>query len=79
MKKIAYSKTAAKYLLRSPKAKAIRAAIQAFAAGEPVNAKAMKGTKGLIRIRIGNFRAIVEQDDETVTVLAIGPRGDVYK
>lgn len=37
--------------------------------------------KGLMKYRLGNFRIIysIEDDILVVTVVAIGPRGDVYK
>ncbi len=30
------------------------------------------------RLRIGDFRAVFDEDDATVLVVRIGPRGDVY-
>ncbi|MDI6760121.1 MAG: type II toxin-antitoxin system RelE/ParE family toxin [Candidatus Brocadiaceae bacterium] len=46
------------------------------------NTRALKGEfKGLHRLRIGNLRVIVgiNSDTRIVNVLAILPRGDIYK
>jgi len=59
-----------------------------------VNVKAMKGDwKGCLRIRIGSYRAIFQLADDPlsgseadsvdklllITVLVVGPRGNIYK
>jgi mRNA interferase RelE/StbE len=42
--------------------------------------KAMKGEyKGLLRIRIGDFRAVVQVNDGTVFVVEISHRKDAYR
>ncbi|HEY0120564.1 MAG TPA: cytotoxic translational repressor of toxin-antitoxin stability system [Rhizobium sp.] len=80
MKKIAYSNDALKTLSRmQPKRAAlIISKIDAFASGERVNVKKMQGSNRL-RIRVGDDRVIIEEETMTVTVIKIGPRGDVYK
>lgn len=44
---------------------------------EPLNGR----YKGLMKYRLGDFRIIYSIEDEVlvVTVVAIGPRGDIYK
>jgi mRNA interferase RelE/StbE len=32
-----------------------------------------------LRLRIGDFRVIFSETPETITVLDIGPRGDIYE
>lgn len=80
MKKIAYSKDAAKALrkMQPKRAAAIVAKVEAFARGEAVDLKKLQGSE-FYRIRVGQDRVIV--DDQTMLVLVIkaGPRGDIYK
>jgi len=47
----------------------------------PVNSKALQGHKGIYRVRFGNYRLIfqVDHEKETIWVLVIGSRGEVYK
>ena len=49
---------------------------------KPHTGKSLRGElAGLFSLRIGGMRAVyeVDADKEAVVVLAIGPRGDVYK
>lgn len=80
MKKIAYSKTALKTLRKIPvkTAKVIRDKIKAYAAGEQVDVTKMKAS-AYLRIRVGEWRVIMDDNGTVVTILKIGPRGDVYK
>lgn len=80
MKDIAYSKDALKALrkYRGKVAVAIVAKIEAYRDGEKVDIKTMKGTN-LKRIRVGDFRVILNENDEVISIIQIGPRGDVYK
>ncbi|MGO4113009.1 cytotoxic translational repressor of toxin-antitoxin stability system [Rhizobium leguminosarum] len=73
MKKIAYSKAAAKALRKMQPKRA--AAI--VANGEMVDLKKLQGSE-FFRIRVGQDRVII--DDQTMQVLVIkaGPRGDIY-
>ena len=64
-------------------AKRIRNALDELAEGpgrRDSDVKPLRGRPGF-RMRIGDYRVIFERDDKgrTIEVLAIGPRGDVYK
>lgn len=42
--------------------------------------KPLKGCKGYYRLRVGGWRIIfVYKDNETILILKIAPRGEVYK
>jgi len=59
----------------------IRAKVEQYAA-DPVslanNVTEMKGTNGAVRLRVGDWRVIME-DGEVLAVLEIGPRGGIYE
>jgi mRNA interferase RelE/StbE len=81
--KIAYSKAAQKTLRRMPQndARRVLAAIDAYAAdpkGQGHDVTKMQDREGY-RMRIGDWRAIFDQDGATMTIKIIGPRGQVYK
>jgi mRNA interferase RelE/StbE len=82
MKSISYSKAAIKTLRRMPRnvADLVRSKIEAYA-DDPVshanNVKALKGREG-IRLRIGDWRVIMDDQGNVLAVLDIGPRGGVY-
>lgn len=81
MKKIAYTKTAARALRRhGNRAELIRSKIKAYAtnAGDQANnVKQLTGSTAL-RLRVGDFRVIFTENETTLTVLDIGPRGGIY-
>jgi mRNA interferase RelE/StbE len=52
--------------------------VKAYARGERVDIKKMKGLE-LWRIRIGDDRAIIDDQGTIVLVVAAGPRGSIYK
>lgn len=83
MKKIAYSKQAIKTLSRIPanESKRIRAKIAQYAADPSSMANNVKKLQGeyYYRLRIGDWRAIFDENDVVIEVIKIGPRGDVYK
>lgn len=58
----------------------IRSKIEAYA-DDPVsqanNVKALKGREG-IRLRVGDWRVIMDDQGNVLAVLDIGPRGAVY-
>ena len=61
-------------------AQKIRSKIEQYAdnpASQSNNVKRLRGRAGL-RMRIGDWRAIFDEDQDTISVLAIGPRGSVY-
>ena len=82
MTKIAYSNEALKSLRRVPRndAQRIRDKIEQYAedpASQANNVKKLRGRDGL-RLRIGDWRVIFDEDEDDIRVLVIGPRGSVY-
>jgi mRNA interferase RelE/StbE len=82
MKKIAYSKSSLKVLRRMPAniAKLIMAKVEQYAT-EPAslanNVTELKGSP-YIRLRVGDWRVIMDDAGTVLAVLKIGPRGGVY-
>jgi mRNA interferase RelE/StbE len=82
MLRISYTKAAIKILRRMPAntSTLIRSKIEAYAAdptSQENNVKALKGRAG-IRLCVGDWRVIMDDDGTVQAVLAIGPRGGVY-
>ncbi len=82
MKQIAYTKAAIKTLARMPAntSALIRSKIEAYAAdpaSQANNVKTLKGREG-IRLRVGDWRIIMDDQGNVLAVLEIGPRGGVY-
>ena len=77
---IKYHKQAEKFLLSQGKTMALRlyAAIEQLPLGD---VKRLQGSKNpvLYRLRVGSYRVIYSTDVDTITVLRIDTRGDVYK
>ena len=62
------------------KAQLIRSKIEAYAqdpASQANNVKSLKGREG-IRLRVGNWRVIMDDRDNVLAILDIGPRGSIY-
>lgn len=83
MKQITYTRTAIKALRRMPAniASTIRGKIVTYAedpASQANNVKALKGREG-IRLRVGNYRVIMNDRGEVLDVLDVGPRGGIYE
>jgi mRNA interferase RelE/StbE len=83
MKEIVYSKTAQKALMRMPRNWAIRirdkiGAYAADPASQANNVKALQGTDGLSRLRVGDWR-VVMCDGVVLEILDIKVRGSAYK
>lgn len=80
MKRFVYAKAAMKVLTRMQPAqnRRIRSAITSYATGEPVDARPLSGS-AFKRIRVGNWRVIIDDDGTVILVLKVGARGDVYK
>lgn len=82
MKQITYKPAAVKALRKMPRteAKRITAKVEQYAS-DPAslanNTKALKGREG-IRLRVGDWRVIMDDQGEVLDVLKIGPRGGVY-
>jgi mRNA interferase RelE/StbE len=83
MKAISYTRQALKALRRMPAdmAQRIIAKIEQYAEepeSQANNVKALKGREG-IRLRVGDWRVIMNDDGVVLAVLEIGPRGSVYE
>jgi mRNA interferase RelE/StbE len=83
MKKVVYSKTAQKALMRICRNLAIRISEKIAAyASEPEaqahNVNALHGTDGLLRLRVGDWRVIM-WDNVVLEILDIKSRGSAYK
>ena len=82
MRQISYTKVAIRVLRRMPvnKSKLIRSKIEAYAqepASQANNVKSLKGRDG-IRLRVGDWRVIMDDQDNVLAILDIGPRGGIY-
>lgn len=82
MKQISYSKAAIKALRRIPAntAALIRAKIEAYARdpnSQANNVKPLKGREG-IRLRVGDWRVIMDDLGNFLAILDIWPRGGLY-
>lgn len=82
MKKVTYTKAAAKALRGMPRnvAELIVAKIEQYAADPASLANRvikLQGRDGY-RLRVGDWRVIFDEDGTVLAVLAIGPRGGVY-
>lgn len=82
MKPITYTRAALKTLRRMPANVAARivAKVEEYAADPAAlanNIVAMKGRSG-IRLRVGDWRVIMDDDGVVLAVLEIGPRGGIY-
>lgn len=82
MKEVAYSKSALKVLRRIPnnEAQKIMAKVRQYARdprSQANNVKALAGSP-FIRLRVGDWRIIMDDQDNVLEVHKIGPRGDIY-
>jgi mRNA interferase RelE/StbE len=82
MKQISYTKVAIRALRRMPANTAllIRSKIEAYAtdpASQGNNVRSLKERAG-IRLRVGNWRVIMDDQGNVLAVLDVGPRGSVY-
>jgi mRNA interferase RelE/StbE len=82
MKKISYSKSALRTLKKIPAktASLIESKIEAFAENPSSlsnNVKSLKGRDGF-RLRVGDWRVIMDDRGTVLAVLEIGPRSSVY-
>lgn len=83
MKTIAYSKDASKVLSRIPRPEAqrIQRKIKAYTedpASQRNNVKALVGSNTL-RLRVGDWRVIMDDQGTVLLVVKIGSRGDIYR
>lgn len=82
MKQVSYTRAAIRALRRMPAntATLIRSKITAYAAdpaSQVNNVNALKGRAG-IRLRVGDWRVIMDDQGNVLAILDIGPRGDIY-
>lgn len=82
MKSISYTKAAIRALSRMPAntSRLIRQKIEAYAidpASQANNVRALKGRDG-IRLRVGDWRVILDDQVNVLAVLDIGARGGIY-
>jgi mRNA interferase RelE/StbE len=81
MKTITYTVKAALALrTHANRAKRIRSKIAQYAtnpASQANNVKRLTGVDAL-RLRVGDFRVIFKETADTITILDLGPRGDIY-
>jgi mRNA interferase RelE/StbE len=63
-------------------AERIRRKIAAYAsdpAGQANNVKRMKGERrAILRLRVGDFRVLIVEEDDRIVIVDIGPRGGIY-
>lgn len=80
MKEVVVSQRADKALqsMQPKRRLAIIAKVKAYARGERVDIKKMKGVP-LWRIRVGDDRVIIDDQGRIVLIVAAGPRGSIYK
>lgn len=83
MKTISYSKDALKALKRMPRpdAQRIRRKVTAYAKNPAAlrnNVKQLVGSR-YSRLRVGDWRVIMDDQGTVLLVLKIGARGDVYR
>lgn len=82
MKPVTYTRAALKALHKMPAdvAERIIGKIEQYAAdpaSQANNVTALKGREG-IRLRVGDWRVIMNDDGVVLAVLDIGPRGSIY-
>ena len=82
MKAVAYSKAALKTLRRMPatESRRVRDKVEQYAADPESlanNVKALTGSP-FIRLRVGDWRVIMDDRGTILDILKIGPRGGVY-
>ncbi|RBO53032.1 type II toxin-antitoxin system RelE/ParE family toxin [Rhodovulum sp. BSW8] len=82
MKPITYRPAALRALRKMPRttAKRIISKIEAYAtdpASQANNVKVLKGREG-IRLRVGDWRVIMDDNGDVLDVLEIGSRGSIY-
>ncbi len=83
VKRIAYTRSALRVLRRMPAntAKLIVSKVEQYAADPGSlanNVTALKGRAG-IRLRVGDWRVIMDESGAVLAVLDIGPRGGIYE
>ncbi|SEM01034.1 mRNA interferase RelE/StbE [Bosea lupini] len=83
MRQINYSRDALKTLVGLPAntATRIRAKIAQYAAAPKAqtnNVKALQGSKGYFRLRVGDWRVIFRDDGTVILIVKVAARGSAY-
>lgn len=83
MKEVAYSKQALKALRRMPRplSQRVRDKIELYAEQPEALANdvsALQGRPGL-RLRVGSWRVVLTETEDSISVLLIAPRGAAYE
>lgn len=81
MHEIVFHKTASKKLLKLPKdfKNRIIKSVELLSINPYIGKKLSGSLEGCYRIRVGDFRIIYDIQQNTIIILTIGSRGDVYK
>ena len=82
MKLVRYTKAATKALTRMPAnvARRIREKVLQYAAdpsGQANNVKSLAGSPYL-RLRVGDWRVIMDEQGNVLDIIDVGPRGGIY-
>jgi mRNA interferase RelE/StbE len=83
-RRVEYSAVAQKILRRIDRttAKRIRSKVRLLASDPEAlanNIKALKGGRGLMRLRVGDWRVIYTENLIVVNVIRVAPRGSAYE
>jgi mRNA interferase RelE/StbE len=78
VKSVAYSKSALKVLGRMPAKLAKQISGKVEPRSQANNVKALVGSP-YIRLRVGDWRVIMDDKGNVLAVLEIGARGDIYR
>ncbi|WP_257170465.1 type II toxin-antitoxin system RelE/ParE family toxin [Bradyrhizobium sp. SRS-191] len=81
MKAVIYSRKALRALRQhANRAALIREKIEQYAHDPTTQANNVKQLTGVdaLRLRVGDFRVVFTETTDTINVLNVGPRGDVY-
>jgi mRNA interferase RelE/StbE len=80
MKAIAFTGAAARQWAKLPAAvrDRLRRRLHALAQGQPTRLKRLSGSRAL-RLRVGDYRVVFDENGNTITVVAVGHRREVYR
>lgn len=79
MKTIVYTRAAARSLVRyKSMAPRIIEKLEAYASGGSSSGSLKRLSTGELRLRVGDYRILFDENESTIVVLVIGPRGNVY-
>lgn len=84
MKQVVFSKDALKALSRMPvqTSMLIRSKIAQYASDPTMqsnNVKSLKGMRGVMRLRVGDWRILLTETGEIIAVIRVAPRGGAYR